>query len=1776
MKHINLKSIFATFLLLVGVCQVSWGADFTRNSTIYLNTGNINWVSTNEQIVAIFYYSDNTYWCYETNSAYSPKSELSKGTATTKIENNIYSVKVPDATVKMMYFIRKNGNTVLNYSAKMSADDMNNNNCVKLNDWDNSSVWSTYTPVGGGDDTKLSIDGVTQTEEKSIYAIHLWKEGTDGIDYTFCKTNKDNYYMVTGSWDMSSLTGFGLKKNNVWKGGGGETAKIGEWVKGVYASSDGSLPTTGTVTAIYFYYDGSNSALYLATSGSTNTYTVTISAGTGGSVTPNGNLTIGGNPVPITAIPASGYAFENWPVTGGASVANANVASTTVTATADGTVTATFKDNGGTSDTYTYYYYNKYGWDNVQAHIWNGTTDLTGGWGSGKMTQINSTRWYFITFHSAIQPKSAIFHNGDKKDVDANVDIDSDPTKVYYRSDINADQKWWNGFVQKITITAGEGGKVSPTGEQVLTNGSSITATANDGYAFAGWTCSNGVGVADDKNAQTTLNATADGTLTASFAKIHQIVLYGTMQTDGSVGTFREVGPLVASEDNTTASLSLELQANETYAFKLTKDGSWLGSKSTMERGNSTDWDLNEDNNAGLKTDIAGTYTFTWTYATSLLTVTYPGYSVEIKSANTEQGTVSPAGIQGIDNNGNLTVTVAPKFGYKFDSWECTDGINATTPDANNRATITATKDGKATAKFVTNPDIVNNPRIKLDGNFNGWNNKELMPLTSDGKQATYTLHFDERGPQEFGIREVKSETDWAQAAWWWCASGTTIRRNNCTGIKFKKQGEYAGKNPILVVDAIGDYVFTYTYADSTLTVTYPEKVVTPQKYKLYGDFYDTGRKEYEGSWSTDLKTGTWTLEGIPEGAHMFMLKAADGNLYFNASADAATIQRENPSVYVDNEYSSDNRENITLNADEAGTYTFQLDFDNRLITVTYPGNIKIKYRLVYAEQKPDGKYEKYHPSTPYINAVAEDATDERRDTVSLHVRCSIPVYHRNSLNQIDKINNYDPNPNNIYVYLQKWDGTKWETKDTVVLQEGNEARVKRESGVYNFVVVQDPEATDKKVYIDPNIEPYKGNYYIRTNVAPGRWNNYKQIGNQITYSDYAAQHKHFEYYWCKWVDMAKTEENRIRDNMANLKFTIANDYSNCVSDTCLDELDNCKFTVNGRLGHNANVRWMWHSKTNDIDRAYVAGKNANLFLVNKGGTINDKTEGTFNFEDRQNWTYKIELTATPKAKFAITKKPHDGAGDQRYWVVGNETEGVTLIEGEGRNTYRMRIVYDFKSDHLIYAWVPDDTTDISKSIDLGATVVCMRKDNHNATQVRITPAETTLSNVHEALGVLSLSKKEFFDKPEGWNTWEREYYWISFPFDVNVSDIFSTFVWDRDYIIQEYDGQSRADNGCWADSPTYWRSLSKTDKMEAGKGYVLYISHEAVSKNNVYGHEPTELNIYFPSTGVTEITGAIKSVEVPQHTCTITRNNRDIYDSNWNLIGVPTWVNIEGMKDGPDPDEQPENKNVSNIIINGDTTVGFYYHFNTGTEDGKPGNTWTPRNVKEGEEQLVFKNMRSYLIQWAGTINWSNKSWEETPSTQGLQARRAAEAKSEEYTLRLELSRGETALDQTFVRLQEDGDVTADYDMNYDMTKIINPGANLYSLIGEKRIQAGANVLPLPAENTTVYVPMGVVADKDGMYRFSMPDGTEGMLVSLADHETGMTYNLTTGYCDVPLTKGTYEQRFVLEIQPKKGVTTGCNESTTDDGTLRKVLIDGNLYIQRGDALYDAAGRAL
>ena len=70
----------------------------------------------------------------------------------------------------------------------------------------------------------------------------------------------------------------------------------------------------------------------------------------------------------------------------------------------------------------------------------------------------------------------------------------------------------------KVTISAGKGGSVSPSGDQQI--GSTpvkVTATPNTDYVFDKWIASDGVTVANASVAITTVKATKNGTLTANF-----------------------------------------------------------------------------------------------------------------------------------------------------------------------------------------------------------------------------------------------------------------------------------------------------------------------------------------------------------------------------------------------------------------------------------------------------------------------------------------------------------------------------------------------------------------------------------------------------------------------------------------------------------------------------------------------------------------------------------------------------------------------------------------------------------------------------------------------------------------------------------------------------------------------------------------------------------------------------------------------------------------------------------------------------------------------------------------------------------------------------------------------------------------------------------------------------------------------------------------------------------------------------------------------------------
>jgi hypothetical protein len=351
-------------------------------------------------------------------------------------------------------------------------------------------------------------------------------------------------------------------------------------------------------------------------------------------------------------------------------------------------------------------------------------------------------------------------------------------------------------------------------------------------------------------------------------------------------------------------------------------------------------------------------------------------------------------------------------------------------------------------------------------------------------------------------------------------------------------------------------------------------------------------------------------------------------------------------------------------------------------------------------------------------------------------------------------------------------------------------------------------------------------------------------------------------------------------------------------------------------------------------------------------------------------------------------------------------------------------------------------------------------------------------------------------------------------------------------WIIQYYDGAERAQKGWFKETATFWKYVMPEDRknfvLKANVGYGLALDIEAIDWPN----DIEQQNLYFPSAEKISTIGSeltSTTVNVPEHTCTIERDDRKTKDSHWNVIGVPSFANAE--------------------FILSQEELKYLYEWNS-TDNKLTASQATP---------YTFKAMHSYMVQFAGTINWEQKTI--TPATL------AAKAPAKESTLlQLTLTEGDKQLDQTYVELTDEA--TAAFDMNMDLTKFFNTGhANIYSCI--QTVPVAANMLPVQS----VQVPLGIQVVKEGSYTIALPASVDAALVTLIDNQTQTHTCLNTSDYTVTLPAGTYENRFFLAVEPQRVVTSNpTNEQ--DTAPTVKFIKDGQLYILHQGVIYDAQGR--
>ncbi len=672
----------------------------------------------------------------------------------------------------------------------------------------------------------------------------------------------------------------------------------------------------------------------------------------------------------------------------------------------------------------------------------------------------------------------------------------------------------------------------------------------------------------------------------------------------------------------------------------------------------------------------------------------------------------------------------------------------------------------------------------------------------------------------------------------------------------------------------------------------------------------------------------------------------------------------------------------------------------------------------------------------------------------------------------------------------------------------------------------------------------YEEDYYIRTDGASGGWNDYKQEDkdNKMTYFAPKTGYVDLDrYYWVKWLENI------------NIKGVLANKYNDYLAEVTNQDHD---WSLSAETG-GANIRFGYNPTTNTLRRTRLAGSTIERFLIVHGKDIYKDSEPTsatttlddaITFTDCNNFVYKADIYTLPNKEATVQYMHHNTTEYPRMLV---HEKNHAYLGGEGFESadpkeyrHKLRLYYDYKTDRVYSAWIPRDpiTNDTEKEVN---HYLCTYRSGNGASTELVPLEDNATLKIQDAVFELTIKSEEQLLESGG-------YFWFSLPFACRIADIrgiigkYGAVDSDSESIwaIQRYRGDTRTKDGSLADGVTYWRYLKNTATLEANRGYVLQINRKKEYKYPLTVFFPA----YDPNKGDKENNEVTLSsqptVTVPNHGV-----GAGVADhTNWNLIGSGALREMKANMWG----EEEENKAIQHSFY------GWYWD-NTHTRG-----VYYLMNADEDKMQST----QSYFVQYGGTIKMRPSLVENQSSQSSVAVRRVPAASSPIYAMRMEISDGEQT-DKTYIIL--DATATDAYDVNLDLGKIVNAGMpQLYTMCANSKL--ASNNLPI-AETQSVAI--GVQATTAGEYTFSMPRTATGVTPMLHDKETGAVVNLALDTYHVSLKAGTYETRFVLQMNIL-GATTAIDEtksafSVTQMGhELILSGIEGTVDIR----LYDMLGR--
>ena len=473
-----------------------------------------------------------------------------------------------------------------------------------------------------------------------------------------------------------------------------------------------------------------------------------------------------------------------------------------------------------------------------------------------------------------------------------------------------------------------------------------------------------------------------------------------------------------------------------------------------------------------------------------------------------------------------------------------------------------------------------------------------------------------------------------------------------------------------------------------------------------------------------------------------------------------------------------------------------------------------------------------------------------------------------------------------------------------------------------------------------------------------------------------------------------------------------------------------------------------------------------------------------------------------------------------------------------------------------------------------GGTLIVPEGANYNyhvnSIQFRVQEEETPTAKLKGALrtadGQVIVSRRTNNDR----------YVFFSLPYDCNVSDIRwsngETPVRGTDYEILEYDAERRAAEGSTKGAPGHWKPAGSV--LKAGVGY-------NVATNSMYLKE-----LIFPMTigganaNLTEIenTKTTNKVALVQNTS----SSSSINNHNWNLVAHPYVSPFNAYSDGK-------------------ITAGYLECTAPATPPDKPLGDWVFKETSSvyltmpsfSADKITYEQTLSSTIVKLdpflavfvqavseGDLTFAQSSRKLTAPARFLAAK--AEDEDESIFVGVNLS-GNGQTDQTSVRIRPD--FTNEYQLGYDLQKF----TTYYTTKPQIYMKPADLQLAFQAVSDSVakttWMPMGVYCYNAGTYTFSLNENypiDEVEAVYLQDKTTGTTTNLLYNTYTITTTKQLYTNaRFSLQIivnRKAPEIATDIPEMfmNESEGVLRKILINGHVYIQRGAELYDITGKQL